>query len=66
MKKASRKRDIIRHFDGDNRGVRKTAEAFGISTQAVYLWPDKVPIRIAVQVANMTDGELKFDRRDYP
>lgn len=63
---ASRKKDIIKFFDAGERGVRKTAEAFNLTTQAVYAWPAKVHKHIALEAQEISGGVLKYDQRDYP
>lgn len=41
------KKQIIDSFGS----IRKTAEALGLSTQAVYAWPDVLPQSLADKVA---------------
>ena len=43
---AMNKNIVIQSFGS----VRKTAEALGLTTQAIYAWPDALPIRLADEV----------------
>lgn len=52
---------IIRHFDG----VRNTAEAFKLTTQAVYAWPNPVKEHIALKAEKLSKGKLKYSARAY-
>jgi hypothetical protein len=45
--------------------VKTVADALGISTQAVYGWPERVPERSAARLDRMTHGELAYDPQDY-
>jgi len=42
-----KKIDVIKHF---GNSVRKTAEALGLSTAAIYAWPDILTDRIERRV----------------
>lgn len=51
------KQDAIAYFGG----VRKLAEVLGISTAAVYQWPDEVPRLRALELEMVTGGALQAD-----
>lgn len=51
-------KDVVEHFGG----VRKAADALGISTQAIYSWGDEVPIMRQPHIQIVTGGRLKMDR----
>lgn len=55
------KSDAINHFGS----VRKLAARLGISPQAVYKWPEKVPRLTAMRLDEITDGELVFSEAEY-
>lgn len=55
------KSNVIEYF-GD---IRRTADALGISYQAVYKWPDLVPRSSAYQIQVVTRGKLKVDPSVY-
>ena len=55
------KNDVVKHFGS----VRSTAEAFRLSTQAVYAWPDLVPEAVALKAEKLSSGKLKYDAKDY-
>lgn len=50
-----KKSDVIKHF-GSKSAV---ARALGISPQAVFGWPEKVPDLRAYQIEELTKGQLK-------
>lgn len=50
-----RKEDVIHHFGS----VGAVASALGITSQAVSLWPETVPLGRQYQVERLTDGQLK-------
>lgn len=52
---------VLEHFGS---GV-KVAEALGIGKQAVSAWGYRVPPLRAAQIAQITDGKLRFDLEDY-
>ncbi|WP_129138816.1 Cro/CI family transcriptional regulator [Modicisalibacter coralii] len=52
-----RKADVI-HFFGS---VGAVATALGITSQAVSLWPETVPLGRQFQLEKMTEGRLKAD-----
>ncbi|MBB3142794.1 Cro/CI family transcriptional regulator [Halomonas organivorans] len=52
-----KKSDVIAHFGS----VSATAEALGITTQAVSLWADTVPMGRQWQIENITGGALRAD-----
>jgi len=56
-----KKRDVIKHFGS----VKATATAFGVSTQAVYQWPKRVPELIAIRAHRLSDGALEYDETEY-
>lgn len=49
------KSKVIKHFGS----VTAVAEALGISSQAVSMWPDVVPVSRQFQLQLLTDGALK-------
>lgn len=49
---------VFKHYGG----VRETAEALKITTQAVYAWKGKVPRRAQQLIEADTGGMLKADR----
>ena len=55
------KTNVIEHFGS----VRATAEAFGLTTQAVYKWPDTVHKHIALEAEKLSKGKLKYHAKDY-
>ena len=55
-----KKTDVLKHFDG----VINTANALGISKQAVSKWPDEIPRLRAYQIERITKGQLKADDHD--
>ena len=54
------KQKVIQYFGTP----KKTAEKLGITSQAVYLWPDPIPEAQAWRAQHESGGELKFDWRD--
>lgn len=57
------KQDAIDYFDGS---VRKLAAVCGVTSQAVYIWPDTIPEAQAWRIQYETKGALSFDwRADY-
>jgi DNA-binding transcriptional regulator YdaS (Cro superfamily) len=52
------KTDVIKHF-GSKSAV---ARALGITPQAVYDWPEKIPIGRAFQIQVLTNGKLKVQQ----
>lgn len=46
-------------------GVRKAAEALGISTQAIYNWGEEVPPMRQAHVQLVTRGKFKMDKPAY-
>jgi len=60
------KQEAIDHFGGaKDGGVRKLADALGISVQAVYDWPDEaIPIGRQYQLQVLTKGRLKVSSPD--
>lgn len=55
------KKDVIEHFGS----VRATAEAFGLTTQAVYKWPQRVPELIAIRADRLSNHALEYDEEEY-
>ncbi|WGL96522.1 Cro/CI family transcriptional regulator [Arsenophonus nasoniae] len=56
------KSDVLAHF----KGVTNTAIALGVSKSTVSLWREIIPWQYALLVSELTDQELKFDRKKYP
>ena len=56
-----KKKAAIKHFGG----VLNTAQALGLSRQAVYKWPDVVPIKQAWRIERMSKGKVPFRINDY-
>ncbi len=52
-----KKSDVIAHFGS----VSATAEALGITTNAVSMWTEAVPMGRQWQIENITGGALKAD-----
>lgn len=50
---------VLKHYGG----VRETAAALKITTQAVYAWRGKVPRRAQELIEESTGGKLKADKR---
>lgn len=50
--------DVIDYFGG----VRETADALGVSAQAIYLWGDSVPRTRQAHVEMATKGRIKKDK----
>ena len=55
-----KKQEVINHYGS----VRATANALGLSRQAVYLWPDTVPEIQAWRASHESGGELSFNWRE--
>ena len=55
------KQDAIAYFGG----TPHLAKALGIGRHAIYQWPDVVPELRARQLAELTEGKLKFDASLY-
>ena len=55
------KQDAIAYFGG----IPHLAKALGIGRHAIYQWPDIVPELRARQLAELTEGQLKFDPSLY-
>jgi transcriptional repressor of cell division inhibition gene dicB len=53
-----KKSDVVNFFGG----VTKTAVALGLTKSAVSKWPDELPPLRALQVEEVTGGNLKADR----
>lgn len=53
--------DVIRFFGNQAR----TAKALGITRQAVYRWPDIIPLSAAARVEKVSGGQLKLDLSQY-
>lgn len=53
--------DVIDYFGG----VRKTAEALGMTAAAVYLWKEEVPKTRQAHVEAATKGKIKRDKPAY-
>lgn len=51
--------EVLEHFGG----VRQTAEALGISTQAIYSWGDEVPALRQPHIQVVTSGKLKMSKK---
>ncbi len=45
--------------------ARKVSQLAGLTRQAVYQWPDPIPMKWALRLERMTNGELKFDKEMY-
>lgn len=56
-----RKADVIAHF----KTGKATAEALGISPQAVSKWPEIVPEGMAYKLQVITAGHLRVDPAAY-
>ncbi|WGL97264.1 Cro/CI family transcriptional regulator [Arsenophonus sp. aPb] len=54
------KSDVLAHF----KGVTNTAIALGVSKSTVSLWREIIPWQYALLVSELTDQELKFDRKN--
>lgn len=57
MRDTMKKSDVVKHF-GSNRA---TAEALGVTKQAVNNWGAVVPEAVAYRVQAITEGALKVD-----
>lgn len=57
MRYSMRKNDVIHHFGS----VGAVAAALGITSQAVSLWPDTIPLGRQFQLERLTEGKLKAD-----
>jgi hypothetical protein len=55
------KKTMVDYF-GDTKA---TAKALGVTTQAVYSWPDIVPKLRAMQAHLVSGGKLKLKPGDY-
>jgi len=55
------KKRVIGYFGS----VRKTAQAFKLTTQAVYAWSDPVPESVALKAEKLSDGRLKYREKVY-
>ena len=55
------KTDVIEYFGS----TRATAEAFGLTTQAVYKWPEKMSELNAIRAQRLSNGKLKYKESDY-
>lgn len=53
--------DVLQHFGG----FAETAEALGISRQAVYKWGKVVPATSAIRIERLTGGQLKIQAHLY-
>ena len=53
--------DVLTHFGGK----RATAEALGLSTQAVQAWKTIIPQKQAWRIDRLTNGVLKIDEALY-
>ena len=53
--------DVLTHFGGK----RATAEALGLSTQAVQAWKSIIPQKQAWRIDRLTNGVLKIDEALY-
>lgn len=51
------KQEALAHFGT----VAKLAKALGISTQAIYDWPEKVPALRQFQIERITNGQLQAE-----
>lgn len=56
-----KKTDVLKYFGG----ALKTARALGISHQAVYAWPERVPERMAYRASIKSGGKLKVVAAQY-
>lgn len=57
-----RKADVIAHFGDSPVAV---ARALGITRSAVNQWPEQVPLKSALKLQAVTNGELAVDMTDY-
>ena len=55
------KQKVIKYFGS----MQKTADALGISLQAVHKWPDPIPQGRAYQLQILTRGKLKVRPEAY-
>ena len=55
------KKKVIEYFGG----VRSTAKAFNLTTQAVYAWPDPIPEANALKAEKLSKGKLKYVASRY-
>ena len=46
-------------------GVRKTARAFNLTTQAVYAWDSTLSEGNALKAEKLSKGKLKYDASNY-
>lgn len=53
--------DVIEFFGGK----RETAEALGVSSQAIYKWGEEVPKTRQTHVELATKGKIKRDKPVY-
>ena len=51
------KQTVIEHFGS----IRRTAEALGLSYQAVHQWPARVPMLSAYRIEKLTGGALQVE-----
>lgn len=56
------KADVISHFEGSPIAV---ARALGITRSAVNQWRDLVPLKMALRLQAITEGELRVDMGSY-
>ena len=55
------KRDAIKHFGSG----AEIARFLGLSRQATYKWPDRLPRGIAYELECRTNGALRVNDADY-
>ena len=57
------KQDVLDHFatthGGQAEGVKALAGALGISREAIYQWPDPIPLLRAYQIERLTRKKLR-------
>lgn len=56
-----KKQTVIKYFGS----VRATADAFNLTTQAIYAWPDIVKEPIALKAEKLSNGKLKYRAKAY-
>lgn len=55
------KSSVIQHFGSQ----QKVADALGITQSAVSAWPERVPLKSALQIERVTHGLFRADLSVY-
>ena len=56
-----KKTDVLSHY----KTVKAAAAAAGVSTQAVYDWPERIPEKSAARLSHASDGLLTYSPSNY-